>query len=417
MIAVRPFFLSVSTATLANAIGRSANVLLPLTLVGIYGANPETDRFFFVLALSFYFYSTLSYAAAEGSVPIALRYNRALSSKAIIKIAITVTSVMLPTAWVVLSKISAYHMWYAFGFSLMGGAGIANGFSTGILHAHARYALPGLSWALRFVPLILFIASRQPVGNLHYLAVGIGLADWTRLALLLSFRPKTSPSHQPWDLLVYLRKHLTDYMPLAMAMLFMGLNPIVDRLIANLSGPGSLSILDSGERLFGIFSVLCTLGLMTVLLTRLSQAVSDKTLDQQWTQILKMALGWGGMWLLIGAIIGYGVFGEWISESTPLSEFQSRSVQKTYGCYLPGLLPFTISIVYIKRLQAVGHNWQLALISLCMVLINIPVSLTLHASLGVPGIALATSLVYTVHGLILAAIVHLKRSPHPASDS
>jgi len=411
LIAARPLFASVSTATLANAVGRSANVLLPLALVSIYGANPDTDRFFFILALAFYFYGTLSYAAAEGSVPIAIQYHRSLSSQGIIKIAISATAILLLIAWVVLSQNEAYQIWYAVGFALMAGAGIANGFSIGILHAHSRYALPGLSWALRFIPLILFIASHQPVANLHLLAIGIGVADWCRLALLLCMRPETPASHQSWQVLPFLRRHLSDYLPLSIAMLLMGLNPIVDRLIASLSGTGSLSILDAGERLFGIFSTLCTLGMMTVLLTRLSQAVLDRTLDRKWPLILKMALGWSGIWLLIGAMVGFGIFGDWISDSTSLSEFQGQSVQRTYGYYLPGLLPFTFSIVYIKRLQAIGHNWRLAVISLCMVVFNVPVSLALHSAMGVPGIALATSLVYSAQSLMLAAVVHLKK-PH-----
>lgn len=413
MITAQPFFASVSVATLANAIGRSANVLLPLTLVGIYGASPETDRFFFVLALAFYFYGTLSYAAAEGSVPISIRFDRTLSTRGIIHIGLIVTSVLLFIAWSVVSRKGEYHIWYAAGFALMAGAGVANGFSTGILQAQSRYALPGLTWAIRFVPLVLFIASRQPVHNLHFLAAGIGLADWIRLALLLYFRPVPASSHQLWGGIAFLRRHLSDYLPLAFAMLFMGLNPIVDRLIANLSGSGSLSILDTGERLFGIFSTLCTLGLMTVLLTRLSQAAADRTLGRQWSGIIKMATGWTCVWLLIALAVGYGLFGEWIPNATSLSEHQSRVVQRTYGFYLPGLLPFTISIVYIKRMQAVGRNRLLAIISLCMVALNIPTSLALRAALGVPGIALATSLVCTAHCLMLVACVHT-RHPAPA---
>jgi len=413
LITVRTFFPSVGAATLANAVGRSANVLLPLALVGIHGVSPETDRFFFVLALAFYFYGTLSYAAAEGSVPISVRFDHTLSSQSIIIIAFLTTSALLIIAWVVPANKTEHHIWYIVAFALMAGAGIANGFSTGISHAHARYALPGLTWALRFIPLILFIASRQPAENLHFLAVGIAVADWVRMILMICFRPKTSPSNPTWEVFPFFRRHLKDYLPLAIAMLVMGLNPIVDRLIANLSGPGSLSILDAGERLYGILSTLCTLGLMTVLLTRLSQAVTDRTLDRQWADILKMVAVWCGFWLVIGLAVGFVIFGEWIAKTTSLSELQSRLVQRTYGCYLPGLIPFTISIVYIKRLQAVGRNWLLAVVSMCMVALNIPASLVLHAAMGVPGIALATSLVYTAQSLMLAMGVHKRR---PASS-
>jgi peptidoglycan biosynthesis protein MviN/MurJ (putative lipid II flippase) len=388
---------------LANAVGRSANVLIPLALVGIYGVTPETDRFFFVLALAFYFYSTLSYAAMEGSVPIAVRFNRSLSSQGILRMALATSAALLVIALMVQSCVAEYHIWYAVGFALMSGAGIANGFAAGVLHAHSRYHLPGLSWVLRLIPFCLFVAARQPVERLHFLAAGIGLADWLRLVLLIAFRPKPAPSHRLWGATAFLKRHLSNYLALATAMVLMGLNPIIDRLIAQASGPGSLSILDAGDRLYGILSTLSTIGVMTVLLTRLSQAASGKTLDKEWPAVIKMVIVWSGIWLVVGVMIGYGLFGEWLSDTTSLSEFESRSVQFTFWYYLPGLIPFTISIACIKRLQAVQRNWILAILSASMVALNIPASLALRAVLGVPGIALATSIVYTVYSLLLAA--------------
>ncbi|MEJ2155780.1 MAG: lipid II flippase MurJ [Desulfobacteraceae bacterium] len=400
LIAMGQFFAAVGAATLANAVGRAANVLIPLALVGIY---------FLVLALAFYFYSTLSYAATEASVPISIQYDRSLSSQAVVKIGFAVATAMFLISSAICFIGNRTGIGYAAGLALMSGAGIANGFASGFLHASSRYVLTGLTWALRIAPFSLFVASRQPVENLYILAIGIGMADWLRLGLLVFMRPKASPSHQLWNASTYLKRHLSSYIPLVMAMLIMGMNPIVDRLIASISGPGSLSVLDAADRLFGIFSTLCTLGMMTVLLTRLSQAVSDKGLDRAWPSIFKMAVIWSGIWLMIGGTIGFCVFGGWIPETTPLSEFQSQTVATTYWYYLPGLIPFAISIVHIKRLQAVQRNWMLAILSSGMVLLNVVSSLGLHAALGVPGIALATTIVYTVYSVILAASAYTGR--------
>lgn len=86
MVTLSKFVTSVAPSTIANLVGRAANVLVPLTVVGLYGANPHTDQFFFILALSYYFYGTLSYAAIEPSVPIIISSNQALSSIGIVGI-------------------------------------------------------------------------------------------------------------------------------------------------------------------------------------------------------------------------------------------------------------------------------------------------------------------------------------------
>lgn len=410
LIAMPSFFASVTAATLANAAGRAANVLIPLLLVSIYGATPETDRFFFVLALAFYFYSTLSYAATEASVPICIQNNRSLSSRAIAKIAISVTAVVFLLSSATCFIGNQTGIGYAAGLSLMSGAGIANGFATGILHARSRYVVTGLSWALRIAPFLWFVALRHSDENLYLLAIGLGMADWLRLGLLILLRPKTEPSHQLCDAWAYLKRHLSSYLPLVMAMLIMGMNPIADRMIANLSGPGHLSILDAAERLSGIFSTLCTLGMMTVLLTRLSRAVSSRSIDREWPAVIKMALIWSAIWLVIGTTVGLCVFGGWINEATSLSKFQSQIVQTTFWYYLPGLLPFAVSIVYIKRFQALQRNWMLAILSVCMVLLNVAASLGLHSAMGVPGIALATTIVHVVYSGMLGATAYAWRS-------
>jgi peptidoglycan biosynthesis protein MviN/MurJ (putative lipid II flippase) len=399
----------VGRTTFANVLGRAANILIPLSVIGLYGADTHTDKFFFVLALSFYFYGTFSYAATESMVPLIIVSKSSLCSRGIVGIGLT-TSIIVFIISLACSLLGCgVSIWYAAGLALMAGAGIANGFASGILHAGAKFSIPGLTWALRIVPLTLFALSKQPAKNLHYLALGIGMTDWLRLGLLLRLKSTFSKSIRLYGPLKFLKDHFPQYFPLALAMLIIGLNPIVDRLIAGLSGTGSISILDTGERLFGILATLCTLGMMTVLLTNLSKAVINGTLDKDWMPIIKMAGIWSGLWLAVGLLAGYLILGEWISNITSLNEAQILSVRKTYWYYLPGLAPYALCILYVKRLQAVQRTWTLAVTSSITVVFNIPASLALHHYMGVPGIALATSLVYAANSLMLVTAVHRKR--------
>lgn len=390
-------------------LGRSANILIPLSVIGLYGANAHTDIFFFVLALSFYFYGTLSYAATESTVPLIIVSKSSLCPHGIVRIGIFVSIIVFLIAFACGLLGCGISIWYAAGLALLAGAGIANGFASGILHAGEKFSVPGLTWALRMVPLTLFALSKQPAKNLHYLALGIGIVDWLRLGLLIRLKGALSKSIRLYEPLGFLKDHFPQYFPLALAMLIMGLNPIIDRLIAGQGGTGSISILDTGERLFGILATLCTLGMMTVLLTNLSKAVINETLDKDWMSILKMAGIWSCLWLAVGLLAGYLILGEWISSVTSLSEAQILSVRKTYWYYLPGLAPYALCILYVKRLQAVQRTWTLAATSSITVLLNIPASLALHDYMGIPGIALATSFVYAANSLVLVTVVHCKR--------
>lgn len=408
MESISQFLRSVGLTTLANVLGRSANILIPLSVIALYGANAHTDKFFFVLALSFYFYGTLSYAATESMVPLIIVSKRALCPHGIIRIGMAVSIMVFLIAFACGLLGWGVNIWYAAGLALMAGAGIANGFASGMLYAGEKFSVPGLTWALRSVPLTLFALSHQPAKNLYYLALGIGIVDWLRLGLLIRLKGAFSKSIRLSEPLKFLKDHFPQYFPLALAMLIMGLNPIVDRLIAGLSGMGGISILDTGERLFGILSTLCTLGMMTVLLTDLSRAVNNHTLDQKWISIIKMIAVWSGAWLALGLLAGYLILGEWISNVTSLNGAQILSVRKTYWYYLPGLVPYAFCIVYVKRLQAVQRTWALAATSFITVLLNIPASLAFHHYMGIPGIALATSLVYATNSLVLVTVVHRK---------
>ena len=63
-------------------------------------------------------------------------------------------------------------------------------------------------------------------------------------------------------------------------------------------------------------------------------------------------------------------------------------------------------VVYVKRLQAVQRTAILVWVATLAVLLNLIASLALWKALGIPGIALATSLVYTVTAVVLIIAAH-----------
>ena len=74
-------------------------------VIGLIGAIPLLGDIiagvFFVLALAFYFYGTLSYLATEESVHRSIQFGRILSSRGVFKIELTATLLLLLVAWAV----------------------------------------------------------------------------------------------------------------------------------------------------------------------------------------------------------------------------------------------------------------------------------------------------------------------------
>lgn len=404
-----------SIATLAHLIGRAANVVLPLAIIAVFGADIHTDRFFWVMALGFFCYGTMANAIAESTVPLLIAANRYLPPSNILKYsaAITLCILLAGSLWYgVTGRLSPV---YALSLALMMGAGIANGFFTGILHAQERYTPAGLTWALRFIPLMGLMVLRPSHTCLPWLALGIGLMDWVRCFVLIRCgRPGRSDA-VAIDLKTFVIRYRSTYLTVMTAMVIMGANPLVDRWIARFSGPGGISILDAADRIYGILGSLCTLGLMTVLLTRLSQAAAYGRLDHGWSDVLKTVALWCLVWMIVGALSGYWILDWWLAGATALTTGQCADVKQAYWFYLAGLPLFTIGVVYAKRMQALRRTGILVWVSSLAVVLNLVTSLALHRVMGIPGIALATTLVYTATATVLMAAAHRTTGIRPGA--
>jgi putative peptidoglycan lipid II flippase len=397
---------AVSVATIANLTGRAANVALPLAVIAIYGADSQTDLFFFVMALGFFCYGTLANAITESTVPLLISSQRRLPPINVLKYAGAISFFILVLGCIGQWTTKQFNIIYAAALALMIGAGIANGVFSGILYARERYAPAGFTWALRFIPLIALVVLHPPQKPLPWLALGIGAMDWLRCAILIHCSRDPRAMGEAIDLKLFINRYRTTYGTVLVAMLVMGFNPLVDRLIAQLSGPGGITILDASDRLYGILGALCTMGLMTVLLTRFSKEVSKGRLERGWHHVLKMIALWCLAWVVAGVVAGYWGLDWWLKKGTVLSSDQCTAVKQAYWYYLIGLPLFTVGVVYAKRLQAFHRTAVLVWTAVLAVILNLIASLVLRRAMGIPGIALATSLVYAVTAIVLITAAH-----------
>jgi peptidoglycan biosynthesis protein MviN/MurJ (putative lipid II flippase) len=384
-------------ATAGHVVGRAVNVLTPLIVVGLHGAGTLTDRFFFIMALAFFFHGTMAHALTETTVPLIVSGRLGLDGKRIALLGGGCTLLVFGITAILGVTIAPLPPLYGLALALMAGAGVANGLAVGVWNAGGRYALPGLTWALRFLPLGLYMAFQRSSADLAWLAMGIAAADGVRCAVLLYASPlkrSTAPALPPSAL-------LSNYGTILLAGMIMGVNPIINRLIAGLGGPGSLTILETGERYFGVIAGLATMGLMPVLLTYLSQKAAGGTLGAVWRPVARKLCAWCAAWLAIGVAFGYlGLQTGWL-QLAALTGPQADEMRQVYWCYLAGLPTLVFFLAHLKRLQAAGRLRIVLLTAITSVALNVPLSLLLHAWMGIAGIALATTLVYAVACLML----------------
>ncbi len=412
MISLPGILKPIGTATAANLIGRAANVLVALSVITLCGADTWTDRFFFILAIAFFFFGTVANAITTATTPLIISGKLILNQSSICLAGVSGTTALWAVGAIWNWLVDPVPSGYILAIGLMSGAGIANGFATGTHYARESFLLPGVTWSLRLIPLALFVALGPLAEKLAWLAIGIGMTDWIRFGLLVRGSvPSAVESRQ--NELITMARAFPSYGKVIAASVIMGLNPIIDRLIAGLSGPGAISILEAGERIYMMLASVSTIGVMAVLLTRLSREAADAQLESNWPHTIRITAAWNGFWVLVGVAVGYWCLAWWLDAFTPLPAGDARSAQWVYWCYLIGLPAFGFGLTYVKRLQALQRWWVMVGTSVLAVIINIPASLILRRWMGIPGIALATTLIYSINLLVLMFAVY--RYP-PGSD-
>jgi len=408
MTAFREILKPIGTATFANLIGRAANVILALSVVALWGANRLTDDFFMIFAIGLFFFGVLSNAIATATTPLLISRRLTLTTRGISLLALTCTGIVGAAAMAWNFFIEGISVPYILALALMSGAGIANGFATGARYAKERYLLPGATWALRLIPLVVFFVIGPQVDLLSWLAVGIGAADWIRFGCLTRGWLVQNADVDTSGLSA-LASIFPTYAKVIAASVIMGLNPLIDRMIARLSGPGGISVLETGERIHMVLASLCTIGMMTVLLTRLSKDATGSNIEANWPGILRLASIWNGFWLLTGVAVGLWAVPRWLGMLTQLSSLQSAAAMRVYWYYLVGLPAFAFGLTYVKRLQALQRWWVMVGTSVLSVALNVPFSLVLRQWMGIPGIALATTMIHFISCILLVAAVHAGR--------
>lgn len=198
-----------------------------------------------------------------------------------------------------------------------------------------------------------------------------------------------------------------QYGPLVASALILQGSPIVDQVMASLLAPGSVAALGYGNRIAGQITSLITLAAGTAVLPAFSRLVAVG----KWGAMrrhLKM-YGVGILALTVPATIAFAVFshpivavlyqrGAFTAADTDVVAF----IQAMYVLQVP---LYALGILFVKVIAAAGRTRIFVWGNLISVSLNAALDYLLMKRWGAGGIALSTSIVYSVSCTVLGVYV------------
>jgi len=284
-----------------------------------------------------------------------------------------------------------------------------------VLNAGERFALPALTPAVTPLVAVLALLMFGRRWGIYSLAVGTVVGSGLEAFLLgcvmraRGFRPGfrwcgTTPE---------LRQVLRQYIPMLAGALLMGTAPVIDQAMAAMLKGGSVAALLYGNRVVTVVMMLTSAALGTAVLPYFSQmAVKEdwsgcrRTLKVYSILIivdtipLTLAVIAGSSWLT-RILYQRGAF-------TAADTAVVSSVQAFFALTVPF---YTWGSLLVRFISSMQHNDLLGYFSLLSAVLNVVLNLVLMKRLGVPGIALSTSLVYMISCMLMgvAALKLLRR--------
>lgn len=274
-----------------------------------------------------------------------------------------------------------------------------------ILNARQKFALPALAQAIVPIVAIFALTVAAEYAGIYAMAVGMVAGQIANLLIVSYYVNKEGYSFYPRVfssrfreyaglLSVKLRGLISEYVPLVLAALFLGLALPVNNMMAASLAPGSVSAFNLGFKFILFFTGLVGTGISTVMLphfshyfagNRVSEARHELSFFVISTMLISIALTVliSSLSPLIVKCIFYGGL------------FSTRDTTAVTKIMEYGLLQmpfFCIGMIMMKYANARRKNIIVMISSLSGLIVNVILNFIFMRTMGIPGIALATSL-------------------------
>ena len=420
----RPLAYDTITTTFFAMIGKGVSFLVPLFIAAWFGITSETDAFFFSYGLILFLAGIFAPVIESVIVPYIAeaRGNNedvgrfvgnvlGMSGVALVIVVVIFLFIIQPVLSIVthfntksLQLISLLFIETAPLIILLSCSSVL----TGTLNAYKKFAIPAISPVLRATITIIIIVALKGILGIHAIVWGYLIGESFRLIMIFGAIYRFNLYSITFSLKLdeKLKEFLKTISFQIAGMTIIGLNPIVDKAMASWLGHGSVSVIYYADRLYMIPVVFVSTGLMVTILSHWSDryyAQGSQHLNNDITRIAKptMIVTLTLMFVLIllhQPIVNFA-FGRGAFDDTKLAE-----VGWVWFCYLLGFAPYVMSQILNRRLLVLKRTKLLFMLSCLWVSMNIILNIVLMHVLNVAGIALATTVVYTLASIILLGL-------------
>lgn len=402
-------------------IGRGAGFAVPFFVAAWFGVNEDTDAFFYVYGLILLLAGIFNpivqsvivpfiaeiKAKNEAEVRSFLGNTLALSIALLVIVGAVFVSIAKPLLSLVsdfsdqsLDLISRLLLETLPLLVLL----VATGLLSGALNAYRKYSLPAISPGLRAaVALIVIFTTRDSLG-VHSIALGYVAGELVRFLALLANAAAAgiAPSLSRLALDGRLSEFLRTASYQVIGIIALAFSPVIDKTMASWLTPGSVSILEYANRLYEIPVTFVHTGLFVVLLSQWSMDFYGGSRLKFKRDVMRTAkiVGVGALALsivlillrapLVSLIYGHGQF----------PRGQLGAVHAVWALYLVGLGPTLFGRVFARGHLVLKNTRLLMVMGITNLLVKIGLNLLLVGPLGLPGLALSTSLTYSALAVI-----------------
>jgi peptidoglycan biosynthesis protein MviN/MurJ (putative lipid II flippase) len=396
---------------MGESIGRAVNVLLPFVILHIHSVDGRTDAFFLALAVAYFVHGTLGNVVASVQVIelVKDKDRRSLRHFGIWAlgggaIAASVVFLLGSHIWSVEGRLIAVAA-----VAISAASGLLAGPAAAVLNSDHRYLMPGLTWAFRVVPVATYFLWSPSSPELHWLLLGISLADALRAALLFTL----CNGRLTFSELDRALGFPIDAIYLLLSTSIAGLTPLAARWIASLGDPGNVSIFDTADRIYGAVASLATIGMGSVVLVYLSRLNEHKgEEDRAWMWTVRSAVAWGGLWTTLSVLVWFG-FPHAVQMFPVQTEQTVEEIRNTFLALSIGLPAFILGMVYSRKILILGFTRSLLPMALVGLACSAIAGFILFNRLGTAGIALAVAAgQYLVLGLMVRCVRSQRHHAH-----
>lgn len=208
---------------------------------------------------------------------------------------------------------------------------------------------------------------------------------------------------------------LRQCVPAALSALALTANPIVDMVFAARLGPGNVSALGYGSRVVTVLLSVLGYAFATTSLPRLSHLASARDKSGMQTACRQMV----GASLIVTVpitlllVLGSRPLVELMYEGGAFTNSDTAVVSHIQALYVLHLPVYVIGLVFVRLINSLKANGLLIAIAVPAVFANVLADIVLGNVLGVAGIALGTSIVYSFTSLLAYWLARrlLRRQP------